>query len=285
MKKSLYKAYAKINLYLKVLGDAPEGYHELDMIMIPLELHDSLLVEELKNSVDNYVTMDDYSLIEQNKNLSLYALDLFEERFETKNKYKILIHKRIPIRAGLGGGSSDAATTLKICAERSKHQIPEDKLYALGKKLGADVSFFLQDKPCRCKGIGDLLEPIEIKNNYFCIIVTPKHGCSTKQVYDAFVLDKSVNNNIEDVIKALKEGDDTLLANSVYNDLEKAASDIVPEIQEAKNLLRNQGLNIVLMSGSGSSVFGLTTDGRRAKQIEKTLYKQGYNVILTKIRK
>lgn len=285
MKKILYKAHAKINLYLKVVGDAPNQYHELDMIMIPLELHDSLLVEELKSSEDNYVTMDDFTLVEQNKNLALHALDVFKEKYGSKKNYNVLIHKKIPVRAGLGGGSSDAAAALRICAERAAPSVSEKELLKTAKSLGADVPFFLQEKPCRCKGIGEILEPIEIKNQYYCIIVVPEKGCSTKDVYNAYKPTKESKNNIEEVIKALKDGDDETLAKLINNDLEPAAISIVPEIQETKDLLKELGLKIVLMSGSGSSVFGLTTDKSEAKKIFKQLYKEGYNVILTKLRK
>lgn len=284
MKKTLYKAYAKINLFLKIKGSLENGYHELEMVTVPLELHDSLLIEELKSSLDNYVTMDDFSLVESDKNLAQFALDRFAEEFPHPRKYKILIHKRIPIRAGLGGGSSDAAAALKMCAERSKEKINVDELNNLAKELGADVPFFLQEKPCKCEGIGEILEPVEIKNNYYCLLVSPRTGCSTKEVYQAY--ERQTNkNDIENVIKALKDGDDDLLADSIGNDLQEPAIKKVPEIAHIIDVLKDKGFKIVMMSGSGSTVFALTTDKSFATKMEKQLYEEKYNVILTKLRK
>ena len=204
--KSLHvRSYAKINLCLNITGKREDGFHELDMVMLPISLHDSLVIDKLNKSPDNFVTVDDFSIGTFNYNLATFSIDKLRSIYHFDEKFRILIHKVIPIQAGLGGGSSNAACSLKAVNEILNLGASDEELMEIGKTLGCDIPFFVKCKPARCKGLGEILEPIEIKNNYYVLLVKPEAGCSTREVYlAADSMDLTVCN-VDNVIKALKE--------------------------------------------------------------------------------
>ena len=266
MRNFSIKSYAKINIGLDVVQTREDGFHDLDMVMVPIQFHDSVLIREIKNKPDNYVTMDDYSLLVFKHNLATFAIDALAAKYKFQNKYRIMIHKIIPIKAGLGGGSSNAAATLNGINKILKLGATDEELIDIAKTIGADVPFFIKNKPMRCKGVGEKMEPIEIKNNYYCLIVKPKEGCSTKEVFALSDNKERKHVNIDNIVKALAEGDDDLLAKELDNSLEEAATQIVPEIAIIKQELKDLGLKIVGMTGSGSTVFALSTDKKQLKK-------------------
>lgn len=266
MRNFSIKSYAKINIGLDVVQTREDGFHDLDMVMVPIQFHDSVLIREIKNKPDNYVTVDDYSLLVFKHNLATFAIDALAAKYKFQNKYRIMIHKIIPIKAGLGGGSSNAAATLNGINKILKLGATDEELIDIAKTIGADVPFFIKNKPMRCKGVGEKMEPIEIKNNYYCLIVKPKEGCSTKEVFTLSDSQERKHVNIDNIVKALAEGDDDLLAKELDNSLEEAATQIVPEIAIIKQELKDLGLKIVGMTGSGSTVFALSTDKKQLKK-------------------
>lgn len=283
MGKFLVKSYAKINISLSVLGKRSNGYHELDTVMVPLELHDSLIVSEHYKD-DNFITIDDFSLASTDYNVTSLAIDQITARSSLKKHFRVDIHKVIPIQAGLGGGSSNAAAVMNALNTKYKLGISEEELIKIASNLGADVPFFIKCKPARCKGIGEEITPISIKKNYYVLIVKPWEGLSTRTVFQKIdTLDFEVGN-IDDVIEALETGNDEKLANSLHNSLEKAAIELLPEIQTIKNYLFSKGLKLVQMTGSGSAVFALSEDKKLLKDIERQL-EDKYTVELTKILK
>ena len=278
------KSYAKINVSLRVVSKRSDGYHELDSLMLPIELHDSLIISTLKNSYDNFVTVDDFSNGLIHYNLASSSIQALAKKYGFDTKFRVYIHKVIPMQAGLGGGSSNAAFTLKTVNQMLKLGASEEELMELAAPLGADIPFFIKCEPSRARGIGEKLEPLEIKNNYHCLIVKPTVGCSTKEVFAIADREEYKPVDIETVIKALKEGDDDLLAESMGNSLEEAAMSLVPEIRQIKEALKNIGLKIVMMSGSGSAVFALSTDASLIKKAAKQL-EDKYLVEVTKVIK
>ena len=285
MKKIVVRSYAKINVCLDITGLRQDGYHLLDMVMLPLELHDSLLIEETPRAIDNYITLDDFTIGDSEYNTVSQAINYLDEVHPLNTKFKIDMHKVIPMKAGLGGGSSNAAFVLKAINDYKKLNLTEEEIHKIAVKIGADVSFFVKNKPARCKGIGDIVEPIHIKNDYYALIVKPEQGCSTKEVYA--MSDKLKNwphGNADLVVKALEEGDDDLLASSMFNVLEAASIKMVPAIQTIKDELKELGFKIVMMTGSGSAVFALSTDKKLIKLGAKKL-EDKYNVIITKVIK
>lgn len=283
MTKSV-KSYAKINISLDVVKKREDGYHELDSIMLPIELHDSIIIETLKSSVDNFVTVDDYSSGLVHYNLATTAINAMAEKYGFSTKFRIYIHKVIPMQAGLGGGSSNAAFTMKTVNQMLSLGATDEELIGIATPLGADIPFFIPCVPSRCRGIGEKIEPIKVKNNYYVLLVKPTNGCSTKEVFAYADAIEYKHPNIENVLKALEEGDDDLLAESIGNTLEDAAIKVVPEIAQIKQTLKDRGLKIVLMSGSGSTVFALSTDVKQLKKVAKEL-EEHYFVEICKVLK
>ena len=284
MRNLLLKSYAKINICLNVVNKRPDGYHELDMIMLPLELHDSILFSELKNASDHFVTIDDFSLGLFKYNIATSAIEKMQSIYHFTNKFRITIHKVIPMQSGLGGGSSNAATVINAVNQYLKLNLPYEELISISTGLGADIPFFISNKPARCRGIGEKIDFINVKNDYHVLIVKPDKGCSTQGIYEISDKMELPQGDVELVKKALEEGDDKLLADSIFNALEGPAISAVPEIQVIKDKLKMMGLEIVLMSGSGSSVFALSTDRKKIKEAAKALENE-YLVEVTKILK
>lgn len=284
MKSLLIKSYAKINIVLNIKGKQEDGYHQLDMVMLPLALHDSILLSKVPNAPDNYVTTDDFALGDIQYNLATFAIDTMQKKYGFNEKFRVFIHKILPIQAGLGGGSSNAAATMIGVNKYLNLGATDEDLIEIGKTLGADVPFFIKNVPARCQGIGEIMTPVTVKNNYYVLIIKPNAGCSTKKVYEISDSLKLETYDVEKVIKALEEGDDELLASSIGNALEPAGVQLVPEIKIIEDELKAKGLKIVLMSGSGSSVAALSTDKKLIKKIAKD-YEDKYRVEVTKILK
>ena len=276
------KAYAKINAYLDVKSKREDGYHDLDMVMLPLELHDSIQISFLPFSKDSYITCDHVELQETKYNLINLTIAEMKKRYKIKDSFSVVVHKEIPISAGLGGGSSNAAATIRAINQLCKLNLSDEEKINLGKSLGADVPFCLDNVPARVGGIGENLKPFKLKKKYHVIIIKPEQGLSTKKVFeyaDTLELDHGNGDLVEE---ALVNGDDELLAKSVFNSLEKASINLVNKIQDIKDMFYKDGLKIVLMSGSGSAVFALTDNRALAHKLYKKYEKDGHDVYLTK---
>ncbi len=276
------KAFAKINVYLDVLSKRDDEYHNLDMVMLPIELHDSLKVSILYNTHDSYVTCDHIELKEAKYNLINKTINEMKKRYGIKENFNVVVHKEIPICAGLGGGSSNAAATIKALEKMLKLKLSPEEELDLAKSLGADVPFCLYNQAARVSGIGEFVKPISLKKKYNVLIIKPEEGLSTKKVFDLCDSMKLPHGNGDDVEKALIEGDDELLAKSMFNSLEIASMSVVEEIKKVKEKFKEDGFEMVLMSGSGSSVFALTTDVKKAQKMYKKYEKEGYEVYLTR---
>lgn len=270
MMKSV-KSYAKINLSLRIKSKREDGYHELDSIMVPIELHDSIVISPLYNRNDSFVTVDDFSNGLIHYNLAGSAIDTLEKKYGVHKSFRIYIHKNIPMQAGLGGGSSNAAFTLKAINQILKLGATDEELIELATPLGADIPFFIKCTPSRCGGIGEKITPIEIKNNYHVLLVKPKEGVSTKECFKLVDSRPFVDVDVDQVVEALRDGDDNKLAKCMGNSLQTSAIEIVPEIKVIINYLKQQGLKLVMMSGSGSTVFALSTNKSILKRVQKQI--------------
>lgn len=280
----IIKSYAKINIALNVLGKEENGMHQIDTIMLPLELHDSLEIQELKANKDSFVTLADYRVGEIPHNIVTTALQKMLALKGSNNKFKININKNIPLSAGLGGGSSNAAATMLGIKNMLKLSITKEKMNQIAFEIGSDVPFFLTNVPARVRGQGEKIEPIFVKNNYYVLIVKPFEGLSTREVYeksDELTLEKV---DIDSVVQALKEGDDATLAQVMKNALEKPALKLLPEIAEIKEKLFSMGFEMVLMSGSGSAVFAMSTD-KKALRRASWVFGKTHDVELTRVLK
>lgn len=276
------KSFAKINLFLDVTGKTDDGYHDLKMVMIPLELHDAIEITSLPYFKDDYITCDRVELRDSKYNTISLALKKMKEVYKFDNKFNIHVHKEIPIQSGLGGGSSNAGSVMSALNKCLKLNAPHQEMIDMAKTIGADVPFFIDCKPSLVEGIGEKLSQISLKHDYYVVILKPERGLSTKTVFakcDEMPLE---HKDINDVIKALETGDDELLAKSMFNSLEKPSFELAPELKGYKDMLIKDGFKMALMTGSGSCIYGLTSDKHFAHAMYKKYEKEGYEVYLTK---
>lgn len=259
----LLHANAKINWALDTVGLRDDGYHLLDTIMQSISLHDDITIEQdskLSLSVKDapHVPCDESNLI-------MRAAEALRRHTGTTAGARITLRKRIPVGAGLGGGSADAATVLRGLNNMWELELPEETLYEIGLSLGADIPFCLHGGLCRAQGIGEILTPFTAKKQWQLVLIQPCRGLSTKQVFDALSDEAStLHPDIEGSIRALQTGDLALLAASIGNSLQNVSENLRPEIRQAINALREHGARITQMTGSGSAVFGVFPTARAA---------------------
>ena len=278
------RSFAKINVSLRNLGPRPEdGYHELEMVNLPIDLHDVITIDPLPYEGDTYITCNDLRLLGLKGNLCTRALEAMRERYGFKENFRISIHKNIPFAAGLGGGSSNAACVMLALDHMLKLHASKEDLNEIGLRLGADVPFFLNPKPCLVTGIGETMSPISVKGVIYCLVVKPEEGLSTKDVYA--ICDSFPKENIDTkgVLEGLENQDLAKVAASRGNDLYAPAKSLLPKIETIVSSLKAEGFAVAAMSGSGSACFGLTTDHRLAMKAERKFIKAGYIVRLSKV--
>lgn len=245
-----YYSPAKINLFLRIVTKESNGYHCLSSLFQTVSLCDSLTF--LPHTSDLLTSnRDDIPL--DHSNLVLKALALFKERTGCRECFKIHLDKQIPIQAGLGGGSSNAATTLYALNEITNAQLDVFELKDLGSLIGSDVPFFFSQGRAFCQGRGERITPLPISDTTQVVIVKPSFGLSTSDVYRSLGFSGTVSKDlvIQDLLLAQKRCFD------YFNDLEKSAFTLAPKLQEIKLALLQGGFEVVLMSGSGSSFFCL----------------------------
>ena len=277
------KANAKINLSLKVLGTREDGFHLLEMVNLPIELHDIIEIETFETGAHSFITCDDLRLKDAKHNLCNKALEAMREEFNFKQQFIIRIHKEIPFQAGLGGGSGNAATVMKAINSLLHLHADEETLCRIGAKVGADVPFFLKNKPAKVTGIGENTEFIRVKKPYHCLIVKPEEGLSTKEVYSVCENFPNQDINTQGVVDGLASGDLDLVAKSMGNDLMLPAISLLPIIAEIVADMKKMGLQVSMMSGSGSSCFALCDDIKKTKDAYRYFEKKGFIVALTKV--
>ena len=265
------KAPAKLNIRLKVIGRRPDGYHELISIMVPIDLFDLI---ELRVLNDRRIQLDcdGYDVPEDERNLAYKAAQSFFSKVGHQKGLSIKLFKNIPVAAGLGGGSSDAATVLLSLNEMWSSPLGPSDLHQIAVQLGADVPFFLYCKPSLARGIGEILEPIEKWPGFSYVIVTPRIQVSTFWVYGHLKL-KLTANEYESIIHILKK-EDFPISKILENDLESVTSSRFPIIDTIKKRLVDAGAVGAMMSGSGPSVFGVFTSLDQAESAKKKLTSQ-----------
>ncbi len=274
-------AYAKINLYLNVLGIRPDGYHEIESIMQQISLCDRITLTKNLCAGESRITITctDPAVPTDGRNIVHKCAVAFFSAFAIQS-YDIAIHieKHIPSSAGMAGGSSDGAAVLKLLNEAFAIGASIERLCEIGAGIGADIPFCIIGKTCICRGIGEILTPVSLpKPSYSLLIAFPGEGVSTPEAYrllDASPADGS-EIGIEAILTPLREGKEP---GTLYNAFERA---ILPVHQGAAYLhhrLRELGADTVLMSGSGPTVFGLYQNKQSLADAKNTLQKEGYAV-------
>ncbi len=258
---------AKINLFLQITGKRPDGYHDLVSLMYCVGLYDTVsLTFGVKETSVSCCHPD---VPEDETNLAFAAASLFLNTLNINQGVKISIEKQIPVAAGLGGGSSNAAAVFLELNRHYGYPFSPDKLISMGLSIGADVPFFIFRKPAIVSGIGDKLKAYQGLESFKILLVFPGFSISTAKVY------KNLNLGLTNCKKKLK----SLLLNEqsfdprchLCNDLESTAASMYPGIFKAKEALLRHGALGALMSGSGSTVFGLFSDSDTAFKANRAL--------------
>lgn len=280
----MMKAYAKINLGLNIIDkDNKDSYHTVDMINLPIELHDRIEIEMLPYGFDTLITSDDRELPTDEKNIVYKVEKALREKYNYQQKFRIHIHKSIPVGAGLGGGSADGAAVLIGLNKLLKLKLSTAELCEIGMKIGSDIPFSIRNAPMRVQGKGNILTPVKMKKSYNILILSPKKGLSTKEVYIKYdEVGASPSSNIDGLIEALATDNEKLMHESLGNQLEKAAIEIYPELIQIKQSMENEGLKPSMMTGSGSTLFYISNNLKLMRKAYTTLKEKGFNVVLTK---
>lgn len=275
------RAYAKINLCLDVVKRRDDGYHELRMIMVPLQFYDVLDIE-----ISNEMSLEcNASYLPLNeKNTIIKAINVLREEYGFKENFKIELRKHIPTQAGLAGGSADAAATIRIVKRLLKLDMNYHKMISLAKKVGADVPFCCVNKPAFVSGIGEKLDTFEMASDLHILLVKPFHGVSTKLAFELLDFETAIHPNCKKMKDALIKNDYEGIINCLGNTLEQSAFQIVPEIQVIKEKMLELGMDGVLMSGSGSTVFGITKSEEILDAVAEEMRKVSSFIRKTKIK-
>ena len=265
------KAPAKLNLRLKITGRRPDGYHELISIMIPIDLFDLLELKVIRQSRIR-LSCEGLPAPTDENNLVYRAALSFLSETGIQEGLAIKLIKNIPVGAGLGGGSSDAAATLLTLNKMWARPLSLSKLHALAVELGADVPFFLRSEPSLATGIGEILEPLKKWPKFWYVIVTPPLQVSTSWVYRNLKLELTMGE-YDFIVKFLKS-DPFAISAILENDLEEVATASFPVIETIKKSLVDAGAEGALMTGSGPSVFGVFSSQNQAISAKNSLISQ-----------
>jgi 4-diphosphocytidyl-2-C-methyl-D-erythritol kinase len=261
------KAAAKINLTLDVLYKRPDGYHEVEMIMAMVDLADRIEMRELQrdtiiiSSQAGYIPLDE-------KNLAFQAARLIKDRYDVRQGVYIHLDKKIPVAAGLAGGSSDAAATLRGLNRLWKLEIPDEELRTLGAELGSDVPFCISGGTAVARGRGEKLEFIDSPPQCWVVLAKPPINVSTADVYGKLNAARIERHpDTVAVIEAIKQKDFQAMCGGLGNVLEEVTLSLYPEVRQLKNCMERLGADGVLMSGSGPTVFALCSKEKKAQRV------------------
>jgi 4-diphosphocytidyl-2-C-methyl-D-erythritol kinase len=262
----LVKAPAKINLSLDVLHKRPDGYHEVKMVMTTIDLADRIeLIPQMDDTIQiiskNRFVPDDH------RNLAYQAAKLLKDTFAIKQGIAISITKNIPVAAGLAGGSSDAAATLRGLNKLWNLGLTLDELAELGAKIGSDVSFCVYGGTAIATGRGEKITPIPSPPPCWVILAKPSIGVSTAEVYRNLKVDEIQHPDVDGMVEAIWRQDYATICKLVGNVLEGVTLKKYPEVAHIKEQMKRFGADAVLMSGSGPTVFGLVQHDSRLQRI------------------
>ena len=279
-----YLSNAKINLNLMIQGIDDQGYHLLYSVVAPIELYDELYIE-LNDSNEITLECDNPNIPVDNKNIIIKCINELKKYKTLSQGLNIKLIKNIPTEAGLGGGSSNGATTLLALNKMLNLDLTKEELASIGLKVGADIPFFIYNQLALMEGRGEKITLIENKEfKPYVLLIKPTQGVSTKEafyLYDNMM--KSKEYTPLNLHKIIKENRIENIKELIKNDLERTAKILVSEIEKISKILVELGADASCMSGSGSCCFGLFYDEQKAKEAYENASKLDYFVKLTKI--
>ncbi len=264
------EANAKINLTLDILGKRPDGFHEVAMVMQSIGLHDTLTMEKTDGEIALSINVP--WLKADEKNLAWRAAELVRQEYGLKGGVRMELTKRIPIAAGLAGGSADAAAVLKGMNELYNLQMSEARLCELGARLGSDIPFCLMGGTMLATGRGEVLTRLADMPETWVVLAKPRISVSTAwayQNYDEQGAEKHPDN--EAIKKAIARGNRKAVAGLLCNVLESVTIKKYDVIADYKQMMLDKGAMASMMSGSGPTVFGLARNREQAEAIANVL--------------
>lgn len=268
------KALAKINLGLDVLRRREDGYHEVKMVMQTIHLYDQLHLKKIESGI--YLETNLGFLPVDESNLAYRAARLMKEKYQIEEGIDIRLNKRIPVAAGMAGGSTDAAGVLYGINELFNLGIKRKELMELGVQIGADVPYCIMRGTALAEGIGEKLTSLPPMVKCPVVIAKPQVSVSTKYVYENLKLDEHTQHpDIDALIQNIRTKDLPAIAGSMGNLLETVTAKKYPEIEKIKELMRENGALNAMMSGSGPTVFGLFDELETAKMAAAIVRQSG----------
>lgn len=280
-KRALTRSYAKINLTLDVLSRRENGYHDIKMIMQTVSLFDLIIIDKAAGGIS--ISTNLHYLPCNDKNIAYKAADAFFKETGIRGGIKIMIHKNIPVAAGLAGGSGNCAATLAAMNMLYNRPLSDERLMSLGASLGADVPYCFNGGTQMAEGVGEILSPLPKMPDAYILLVKPPINVSTGAIYEE--IDNApitARPDTDAMIAALKNGDIYSVADNLSNVMEAVTEKRYPIIAGIKQkMIMNGALNSV-MSGSGPTVFGIFDNFERAKKSADSFSLQFKDVFLTK---
>jgi 4-diphosphocytidyl-2-C-methyl-D-erythritol kinase len=280
LEKLRVKSYAKINLCLYVLKKRPDGYHDIFSVMQAIDLYDQLALHKTEKGI--VIRCDHPDVPKDENNLAYQAADLLFKERNLKEGVRIEIEKRIPVSSGLGGGSSNAAFTLKGMNQLFDLKIPFDKLHSLAERIGSDVPFFLYSGQTVAKGRGERIVPIRLYGGYWLVLICPNLMISTRGVYENVKIDLTEDRsfinlhfceNKDEFFETLRQSD---------NELEKVVIRRHKIIEQIKKIMEDCGAIKSSMSGSGPTVYGVFEKKPQAEEVARKLTRSDWQIFLTR---
>lgn len=268
------KQNGKINVGLKVLNKRTDGYHNLISVFVPICLYDTLRYRRTRSKI-----VVKTKVISQEKNIVYKTAKLIQEKYDVKRGICINIRKGIPIAAGLGGGSADAAMTIKILNKLWGLNLSFAEMSKLGEEIGSDVPFFIHNELAVVRGRGEDVEKLDSSIKLFLLLIKPDFGFQTKKVFSNLPQKIESENKIDKVVVGFRESDLEKIVANLKNDLESGIlcdSVQANRITKIKKDLIEVGALNSSMSGSGSCVYGIFKHDNELKAARKMLLKEGY---------
>ncbi|WP_130805564.1 4-(cytidine 5'-diphospho)-2-C-methyl-D-erythritol kinase [Senegalia massiliensis] len=280
MKTLKRHAYAKINLSLDVLKKRDDGYHEVEMIMQQVDLHDILTFEEIESGIE--IICNDKRVPTDKSNLIYKAYEVIKQKYSINKGVRIYLEKNIPIAAGLAGGSSDAAQTLIGISKLWNLQINDIELMEMGVSIGADIPFCIFGGTGFARGIGEDISEITSFKNNIILLAKPDIDVSTKEVYESLNFKNIDHPDTDSLLKAIERKDMKFIANNMKNVLETVTIKKYPIIDNIKKQMIDCGAMGSMMSGSGPTVFGIFKTKEQAEKCKGILKENIDEVYVTK---
>lgn len=276
MKTLTRNAYAKVNLALDVLRRREDGYHDVCMIMQNLSLYDTLtFTMEEADTLAITLSCDKEFVPCDERNLIYKAIVLMGETYHLTGHIHVELVKRIPVEAGMAGGSTDCAAAFHAMRELYGLDVSDQELMKLGVKLGADVPYCIMAKTALSEGIGEVLTEVAPLPDCYVVVAKPAISVSTKMVYENLHANELQHHpDVAGMAEALKQGELSGVASRMENVLETVTTKLYPQIEEIKRTMKESGAENAIMSGSGPTVFGLYREKAIAEQAAEKIQQQ-----------